>query len=83
MNKTIQGLKMEIEVIKKTQTEGIPKMENAGKQTGTTEASISIRMQETEDSVSGLKDMIEEIDTSVKENVVSKKFKTPRIQISR
>jgi hypothetical protein len=31
MNKTVQDLKMEIETIKKTQTEGILEMENLGK----------------------------------------------------
>ena len=41
MNKTVQDLKMEIEAIKKTQTEGILEMENLGKRTGTTDASIT------------------------------------------
>ena len=40
MNKTIQDLKMEIEAIKKIQTEGILEME-LGKETGTTEESIT------------------------------------------
>jgi hypothetical protein len=31
MNKTVQDLKMEIEAIKKTQTEGILRVENLGK----------------------------------------------------
>ena len=33
INKTVQDLKMEIEAIKKTQTEGILEMENLGKRT--------------------------------------------------
>lgn len=34
MNKTVQDLKMEIEAIKKTQTEGVLEMGNLGKRTG-------------------------------------------------
>jgi hypothetical protein len=37
MNKTVQDLKVEIEAIKKTQTEEILEMENLGTRTGTTE----------------------------------------------
>ena len=41
MNKTVQDLKMEIEAIKKTQTEEILEMENLGKITGTTDVSTN------------------------------------------
>ena len=61
MNKTIQDLKMEIEAIKKTQVEATLEMENLGKRTGTTDASITNRIQEMEERISG----IEDIDTSV------------------
>jgi hypothetical protein len=37
---------MEIEAIKNTQAEGIQEMENLGKQTATTDASITKRVQE-------------------------------------
>ena len=37
VNKTVQDLKIEIETIKETQTEGILEMENLGKRTGTTD----------------------------------------------
>ena len=37
----MQDLKVEIEVIKKTQAEEILEMENLGKKTGTTDASIT------------------------------------------
>ena len=47
---TIQDLKTEIETIKKTQTEGILEMENLGKQTGTTDAGITNRIQEIKES---------------------------------
>jgi hypothetical protein len=43
MNKMVQDLKMEIEAIKKTQTEGILEMENLEKRTGTTDTSITTR----------------------------------------
>jgi hypothetical protein len=36
MNKTVQDVKMEIEAIKKRQTEAILEMENLGKRIGTT-----------------------------------------------
>lgn len=38
MNKTVQDLRMEIEAVKKTQTERILEMENPGKRIGTTDA---------------------------------------------
>ena len=42
INKTVQGMKMEIEAMTKTQTEGILEMYNLGKSTGTKDASITI-----------------------------------------
>ena len=45
-NKTFQDLKMEIEAIKKTQTEGILEMENLVKRTETIDTSITNRIQE-------------------------------------
>ena len=44
MNKTVQDLKMEIEAIKKIQTEGILEMENLGKRTGTIDSVITNRI---------------------------------------
>ena len=41
MNKTVQDLKMEIEAIKKTQSEGILEMKNLWKRTGTIHTSIT------------------------------------------
>ena len=60
---------MERESIKKTQTEGNLEMENLGKRTGATDASITNRIQEMEEKISGSEDTLEEIDISVKENV--------------
>jgi aromatic ring-opening dioxygenase LigB subunit len=43
-NKTIQDLKMEIEIIKKSQRETALEIENLGKRSGVTDASITNRM---------------------------------------
>ena len=61
MKETVQDLKTEIKVIKKTQTEGILDMENMGKQIGTTKRSITNRIQEIEERISGTEDTLEEI----------------------
>ena len=39
-------------------------MENLGKQTGITDASITNRIQEIEERISGVEDTIEEIETT-------------------
>jgi uncharacterized coiled-coil protein SlyX len=70
---------MEKDTIKKTQTEGILEMENLGKRTGAADANITNRMQEMEERVSGVKDRIEEVNASVKENAKSKTFMTENI----
>ena len=41
MNKVVQDLKVEVGTIKKTQMEASMEMENLGKRTGTTDASIN------------------------------------------
>jgi hypothetical protein len=41
-------------------------MENLGKRTGTTDASITIKIQEMEERLLGIEDTIEEVDTSKK-----------------
>lgn len=46
MNKTVQEVKVEKEAIEKTQTEELMEIQNLGKRTGTTEASITNRIQE-------------------------------------
>jgi predicted nucleic acid-binding Zn-ribbon protein len=62
MNKIVQDLKIEVEAIKKTQSEGILEMENLG----TTELSITNRIQEMEERISGIEDAIEEVNASKK-----------------
>jgi hypothetical protein len=61
----VQDLKVQIEAKKKTQTEGILEMENLGKRTGTTDASITNRVQGMEERIAGLEDTVEDTDTSV------------------
>jgi predicted nucleic acid-binding Zn-ribbon protein len=68
MNKPIQDLKVEIETIKKSQMETTPELENLGKRSGDIDASITKRIQEIEERISGEEDNIENIDTTVKEN---------------
>ena len=80
MKETVQDLKIEIETTEKIQTEGLLEMENLGKQTRTVDASITNRIPEMEGRISGIKDTIEEINSSVKENIKSNKFLTISIQ---
>lgn len=56
MNKTVQDLNMEIESVTKTHTKGNLEMKNLGTQTGTSEASLASRTQETEEKISGIED---------------------------
>ena len=68
LNKTIQDLKTEVETIKKTQRETTLEIETLGKKSGTIYASISNRIQEMEERISGAEDSIENIGTTIKEN---------------
>jgi hypothetical protein len=68
MNKTILDLKREVDTIKKTQTEGTLETETLGKESGTIDASISKRIQEMEERISGAEDSIENICITIKEN---------------
>jgi predicted nucleic acid-binding Zn-ribbon protein len=67
MNKTIQNLKMELETIKKSQRETTLQLETLGKKPGVIDASITNRIQEIEERISGAEDTRENIDTTVKE----------------
>ena len=51
-------------------------VENLGKRTGTTDASITNRIQEMEERISDIEDTVEEIDPPVKENAKCKKKKS-------
>ena len=63
LNKTIQDLKREVDTIKKTQSEATVEIETLGKKSGT----ISNRIQEMEERISGAEDSIENIGTTIKE----------------
>ncbi|OPX54009.1 RBD-like domain-containing protein [Oceanospirillum multiglobuliferum] len=55
-------------------------IETLTKRTGTTETSITNRLQEMEQRISDAEDMIEKIDSSVKENNKDKKVLTQNVQ---
>jgi chromosome segregation ATPase len=80
LNKTIQDLKMEVETIKKTQRKTTLKIETLGKKSGTIDASISNRIQEMEERISGAEDSIQNMETTIKENTKCKKILTQNIQ---
>jgi DNA anti-recombination protein RmuC len=65
LNKNIQDLKMEVETIKKTQSETTLVIDILGKKSGTIDASISNRIQER---IADTQDFIENMDTTIKEN---------------
>lgn len=56
MNKNVQDLKMKIKAKKETETKGILEIENLSKWTRTTEASITDRIIEMEEKISGIED---------------------------
>ena len=62
---------MEIETIKKSQRERTLKIENLGKRSGVIDASITNRIQEIEERISGAGNTIGNIGTTVKENAKS------------
>jgi hypothetical protein len=80
MHKTILDLKREVDTIKKTQSEATLERETLGKKSGTIDVSISNRIQEMEERVSGTEDSRENIFTTIKENVKCKKILIQNIQ---
>jgi hypothetical protein len=73
-NKSIQNLKVEGEIIKKSQRETTLEIENLGKKSGAIDAIITNRIQEMEERISGTEDTIENIDTTIKENAKCKRI---------
>ena len=57
-----------------------PGIRKPGKGSGVIDTTITNRIQEIEERISGVKDTIENIDTTVKENRKRKKLLTPNIQ---
>jgi hypothetical protein len=80
MNKTIQDLKMEIKTIKKSQRETTLELVNLRKRSGVIDASITNRIQEIEERISGAEDTMENIDTTGKENAKCKKLLIQNVQ---
>jgi predicted nucleic acid-binding Zn-ribbon protein len=80
LKKTFQDLKMEVEPMKKSQSETTLEIENLGKRSEVIDTSITDRIQEIEERISGAEDNIENIDTTVKENVKCKNLITQNIQ---
>ena len=76
LNKTTKDLKMEIKTIKKSERETSLEKENLGKRTGVIDASITNKIQEIQERISGAEDNIENIVTTVKENGKSENFLT-------
>jgi hypothetical protein len=64
---------VKIETLKNSQSERTPEMKNLGKRAGITDASITNRIEEIEERLSGVENTIEDIDTTVKESTKSKK----------
>jgi hypothetical protein len=71
---------MEVETIKKTQSEATLEIETLGKKSGTINWSISNRIQEMEERISGTEDSIENTDTTIKESAKCKTILTQNIQ---
>ena len=80
LNKVIQNLKVEVETIKTTQMEANLELENLGKRSGIIDVSITNRIQEIEERILGVEDMVEDTDTTVKENWKHKNLLTQSIQ---
>jgi hypothetical protein len=80
MNKTTLDLKRLVDTIKKTQSEAMLEIETLGKKSGTIDMSISKRIQEKVERISGTEDSIETIHTTIKENAKCKKILTQNIQ---
>ena len=63
---------MEVDTIKKTKSEATLEIENLGKKSGNIDASISNRVQEMEERISGAEDSIENMGTTIKKCIIKK-----------
>ncbi|ERE73838.1 Retroviral nucleocapsid protein Gag containing protein [Cricetulus griseus] len=77
--KTVQGMKAEIDTIKKTQNEGMLEIERLDKLSGSKDVRITNRIQELEERISVTEDLLEDIYSSTKENLKSNKSLTQNI----
>jgi hypothetical protein len=74
---------MEVETLKKSQSKTDLEIENLGKKSGDIDGSITNRIQEIEEKISGAEDTIENTDTTIKENVKYKKILSQKSRKSR
>ena len=63
---------MKVEKVKKSQRKTTLEIENLGKKSGIIDESITNRIQEIEERISGAEDSIENINTTVKDNAKCK-----------
>jgi chromosome segregation ATPase len=80
LNKIIQDLEIEVETTKRSQRETTLEIENLGKKSRAIDASITKRIQEIEERITGAEDSIENIDTTIKKNAKCKNILTQNIQ---
>ena len=71
---------MEVETIRKSQRDTTLEIEILGKKSGTIDASITNRIQEIEEKISGAEDSIKNIGKTIKDNAKCKKILTKNIQ---
>ena len=76
LNKKIQDLKIGLETLKKSQRETTLEIENLGKRSGVIDASITNRIPELQEKISGAEDTIEDINTTVQEHAKCKELLT-------
>jgi hypothetical protein len=80
LNKTIHDVNIEVETIKKTQTETTVKIEILGKKSGIIDVSISNIIQKIKERTSGAEDSIGNMNRTIKGNAKCKKILTQNIQ---
>ena len=77
--KNHSGPEVEMISINKTQTDGILKLTKLRNSNRTYRGNFTNRIQEMEERISGIEDMIEEMDISIKENVKPEKVMVQNI----
>jgi hypothetical protein len=73
LNKTIQDLKIEVETMKKTQGKKTLEIGTLGKKSGNIDVSTGNRIQEMEERISGSKNSIGNMDTTIRGNAKYKR----------
>ena len=78
--KELKKATQDLKTIKKSQRETTLELENLGKRSGVIDTSITNRIQEIEERISGIEGTIEDIDIIVQENKKCRKLLTQNIQ---